>query len=264
MLLYRELTGTIIGIYYDVYNGTSRTYPEYIYENAMMAELRDRGIPCRRQEEYQVHYKGQLVGLQQLDLFVAGEVCVELKTAPTLLPIHKAQAISYLKTIGKRVGLLFNFGSSDPEFERLYFEPRLPQNNSNSLSHALSEFPDTYLSPELTHEIIGGLFEVHSTLGPGFIHRIYANACYHELRLRGLEVRPQKAYQVIYKGCPIGEISFGHLLVNGSVFVFPVAIQDPNDIHINNLKDWMRAQSIPIAILANFYDTSLRPMVLRI
>jgi len=264
MLLYKELTGTIIGAYYAVYNGTSRTYPEYIYESAMLIELRKRGVPCRRQEEYQVFYKDKLVGLQRLDLFVAGEVCVELKAVPSLLPIHKAQAISYLKIVDKRVGLLFNFGSPESEFERLYFERRSPRNDPTGRLRALPEFPDSYLSPELTYEIVGGLFEVHSTLGPGFIHRIYTNACYHELQLRGLEVRPRKTYQVIYRGYPVGEIRFGHLLVNGSAFVFPVAIQDVNDIHITNLKAWMRLQHIPIAILANFHDTSLRPIVLRI
>ncbi len=263
-LLYKETTGLIIGVYYNVYNGTGRNYPEYIYENAMVGDIRALHVPCQRQVEYQVFYKSSLVGLQRLDLFVASEVGVELKVVPALLPIHKAQAISYLKVIGKHVGLLFNFGSPEPEFERLYFDPRPPQNDLDAAIRALPEFPTSYLTPELTYDVIGGLFEVHTTLGPGFIHRIYANACYHELQLRGLDVRPQKAYQVIYRGRPVGEIKFGHLLVGGPVFVFPVAVQDINDIHINNLKDWMRVQDIPMGILANFYDTSLNPIVLRI
>lgn len=263
-LLHKETTGTLIGVYYDVYNGTGRTYPEYIYENAMVGDLRALRVPCRRQDEYQVFYKNRLVGLQRLDLLVAREVGVELKVVPVLLPIHKAQAISYLKVVGKQVGLLFNFGSPKPEFERLYFDPRPPRNDLDAAIRALPEFPASYLTPELTYAIIGGLLEVHSTLGPGFIHRIYANACHHELQLRGLDVRLQKAYQVIYRGRPVGEIKFGHLLVGGSVFVFPVAIQDINDIRLNNLKDWMRVRKIPLAILANFYDTSLHPIVLRI
>jgi GxxExxY protein len=128
----------------------------------------------------------------------------------------------------------------------------------------LPEFPASYLTPELTHAIIGGLFEAHTILGPGFIHRIYANACYHELQLRGLGVLLQKAYQVIYRNRPVGEIKFGHLRVADSVLVFPVAVQDVNDIRINNLKDWMQVQNIPLGILANFHDTSLRPIVLRL
>ena len=263
-LLHKKTTGAIIGVYYDVYNGTGRTYPEYIFENAMIGDLRTIHIPCHRQDEYRVFYKEKIVGVQQLDLFVAGEVVVELKVAPVLLPIHKAQGISYLKVVDKRVGLLLNFGSPEPDFERLYFEPRQPQGNPEAAIRGLSGSPDDYLTPKLTYDIIGGLFEVHTTLGPGFIHRIYANACYHELQLRGVEVRPRRNYQVIYQGRPIGEIKFGHLLVDGSVFVFPVAVQDVNDIRINNLKDWMRIENIPLGILANFHETSLHPRVLRI
>jgi GxxExxY protein len=261
-LLHKQLTGTIIRTYYDVYNGTGRTYPEYVYENGMMGDLKARSIPCQRQDEYEIFYKDKLVGVQRLDLFVAKEVVVELKVAP-VLPIHKAQAISYLKVTGKQVGLLLNFGSANPEFERLYFDSRPPQSDLDTAVDALPELPNSYLTPELTYAIIGGLFEVHSILGPGFIHRIYANACYYELQLRGLEVHPRKAYQVIYRNRPIGEIKFGHLQVDNSVFVFPVAVQDINDVHINNLKDWMRDQGIPIGILVNFYDTSLDPIVLR-
>jgi GxxExxY protein len=263
-LLHKQLTGTIIGVYYDVYNGTGRTYPEYIYENAMTGDLRVLCVPCQRQDEYQVSYKGKLVGVQRLDLFVAGEVVVELKVVPAPTRIHEAQAISYLKATGRQVGLLLNFGSPEPEFERLYFDARPPQNDLDAAVRALPEFPAAYLAPELTHAIIGGLFEVHTTLGPGFIHRIYANACYHELQLRGLGVGLQRAYQVIYRNRTVGEIKFGHLRVADSVLVFPVAVQDVNDIRINNLKDWMRVQNTPLGILANFYDTSLRPITLRL
>jgi GxxExxY protein len=263
-LLHKELTGTIIGVYDDVYNDTGRKYPEYVYENAMMGDLRALRVPCHRQGEYRVFYKHGLVGVQRLDLFIAGEVVVELKVAPALTRLHRAQAISYLKVTSKQVGLLLNFGSPKPEFERLYLDHRPQQNDLDTANCALPEFPDSYLTPELTHAIIGGLFEVHSVLGPGFIHRIYANACCHELELRGLDVRPYRAYQVIYRNRTVGKIQFGHLCVEGSVFIFPVAVQDMNGICINNLKDWMRVQNIPLAVLANFHDASLHPLVLRV
>jgi len=72
-LLHRELTGKVIRVYYDVYNGLSRTYPEFIYENAMMRDLARCGIECSRQDEYKVFYKDWLVGAQRLDIFVARE-----------------------------------------------------------------------------------------------------------------------------------------------------------------------------------------------
>jgi len=261
-LLHKTLTKQIIRAYYDVYNGTSRTYPEYVYENGMMHDLRALRIPCLRQDEYEIHYKGKLVGKQRLDIFVAGEVVVEVKVAPQLTRLHKAQTISYLKTTGKQVGLLFNFGGPEPEFARLYYEPREAAVEPEEVERACAELPEGYLSPELTYALIGGLFEVHHVLGPGFIWRIYANACHHEFQLRGLDVRPEKVMQVMYRGVSIGAIKFAHLRVE-NVMVFPVAIQDIADIRINNLKDWMRAQEVPLGILANFHALSLKPIVLR-
>ena len=261
-LLHKELTGRIIRAYYDVYNGTSRTYPEYIYENGMMHELHGSHIPCVRQDEYEIWYKDRLVGKQRLDIFVAGEVVVELKVAPQLTRLHKAQTISYLKTTGKKVGLLFNFGGPEPEFARLYYADRGATAETRAVERACAELPAGYLSPELTYTLIGGLFEVHHNLGPGFIWRMYVNACRHEFELRGLHVRREKVIRVIYRGVPIGAVKFTHLRVENTL-VFPVAIQDIADIRINNLKDWMRVQGVPLGILANFHALSLKPVVLR-
>jgi len=263
-LLHKEQTGKIIGVYYNVYNGTGRTYPEFIYERAMVADLRQEGISCWRQEEYQIVYKEKIVGLQRLDLFVAGEVVIEIKVAPQLTKLHKAQAFSYLKTVGKQVALLCNFGGAEPDFERLYFKPRSPQSGVDTSLPSQIEHLAEFISPELTGDIIEGLFEVHTTLGPGFIHRIYANATYHELLLRGLETLPRREYQVIYRGQPVGEIKFNHLQIENKLMVFPVAVQDINDLSINNLKAWMQTQKIPVGILANFYPTRLEFMVLRV
>jgi len=263
-LLHKELTGAIIGVYYDVYNGTARTYPEFIYEWAMVYDLRQKGISCRQQEEYQVVYKDRLVGSQRLDLFVADEVVVEIKAAPQLTDLHRAQAYSYLKVANREVSLLCNFGGNEPEIDRLFFQPRQTQDRSDrNLPPELSQIGEL-LSPELTGAVIGGLYEVHTILGPGFIHRIYANATYHELSLRGLEVLPRREYQVIYRGQAIGEIKFNHLQIEDKLIVFPVAVRDINSFSINNLKAWMEVQRVSLGILANFYPAKLDFMVLRV
>jgi GxxExxY protein len=95
------------------------------------------------------------------------------------------------------------------------------------------------------------------------VHRIYANACWHELRWRGLGISPAKRMQVEYKGVPIGDIAFGHVTVEGRLMVFPVAIQDVRDIHLDNLKRWMRQCDIELGILANFNSIHLRPVYIR-
>jgi len=257
---HQDLTGRIIGAYYEVYNHTSRTYPEYIYERALIHELRSQGLACTQQDEYQIFYKDRIVGIQRLDLFVVQEVVVENKVAETLTKRHKAQCISYLKTVNKPVGLLLNFGSAKPNFHRLYFDfDKRPEN----VTHAHAEPDPDWLYPDLAYKILGALYEVHHILGAGFVHRIYANASHYELKLRNFIVEPIKRVQVAYKDAVIGDIAFSHLLVEGKIMVFPVAIRDTADLHLDDLKIWMQWRGIQLGILANFDDTRLSPVFVR-
>jgi len=247
-LLYHKLTDKIIRVYYDVYNGLSHTYPEYIYENATMRDLGRHRIKCSRQEEYRIFYKGWPVGVQRLDILVAEKVVLELKVKPQLTPLDQAQLISYLKTTNRQVGLLFNFGSQEPEFKRVFFKPR---QNRPSISIPERKWPDL-IFPKVSYQIIGGLFEVHNELGPGFIHRIYANACYREMQTRGLAVKPLKQMTVFYRGEPIGEVKWNHLQVEDKIMLFPVAVRDLRQVKLENLRRWMASQGVPLGILGNF------------
>lgn len=191
---FNDSSYTIIGAYYEVFNHTSRTFPEYIYEAAMMEEVRQRGMMVTRQDKYEISYKNYRVGWQQLDLFISDEIVIENKVVDKLSQLHKAQCISYIKTVGKLTGLLLNFGGPKPEFYRLYFDlakesVERPQDNIVSPSA-------DWLYPDLAYEIVGGLYEVHHILGTGYVYRIYANACYRELALRGLAVKSAKRIQV--------------------------------------------------------------------
>jgi len=263
-LLYKELTGDILGAYYTAYNGLSRTYPEFICENAMVRLLGKMRVRYRRQPEHQIMYKERLVGVQRLDILLVDEkVVIECKVVPRLEGIHKAQAFSYMKTVGAQVGLLLNFGGPEPEFERLYFDPERQAEYEPGFRPS-DELPDGLLYPEVTGWVLGTAVEVHCTLGPGFIHRIYANACYHEYQQRGVGVEPRKEYQVIFQGESIGSLKFNHFVLEGVVMHFPVTIRDVTDVSIQNLKDWMRYQDIRLGVLTNFYDTAIRPVFVRV
>lgn len=262
-LLHEELSRQIIGVYFDVYNRLSQTYPETIYEKAMALLLGRLGIPCQRQDEYQIHYKDRLVGLQRLDIFVAGQVVVELKVAKRIDPLHLAQLLSYLKTVARPVGLLFRFGGPQPEFHRRVLTGKAWRQAISSQANEAQDRSDL-LHPELTGELIAAALEVFTTLGPGFIHRIYANACYHELRLRGLEVQPRAEFRVFLGDSDLGAIKLAHLQVDRRALVFPVATSDLADLRIPNLKAWMRHLDIPLGLVFNFKTTSLNPLILRL
>lgn len=86
---------------------------ESVYETCLEHELRRREVGVERQLALPVVYRDLRVesGLR-LDLLVAGCVVVELKAVEALLPVHRAQLLTYLKLSGHRLGFLLNFNVS--------------------------------------------------------------------------------------------------------------------------------------------------------
>lgn len=103
------LAREVIGAAIEVHRIMGPGYLECVYEDALCVELELRGIPISRQVLFGVEYKGKRVGESRLDLLVANQLVVELKAVEELLPVHKAQVISYLKATGRELGLLINF-----------------------------------------------------------------------------------------------------------------------------------------------------------
>lgn len=103
------LIRNIIGAAIDVHRELGPGYLEKVYERAMAFELRHRGVAYTTQAPVEVHYKGEKIHGQVLDMVVEGKVIVELKSVEAILPIHEAQILSYLKSTGLIVGLLINF-----------------------------------------------------------------------------------------------------------------------------------------------------------
>jgi GxxExxY protein len=83
---------------------------ESVYEVCLAHELGKRGLPVERQVMLPVVYDGVKIeaGLR-IDLLVGGKLIVELKAVENLLPVHKAQVLTYLKLSRHRLALLINF-----------------------------------------------------------------------------------------------------------------------------------------------------------
>jgi GxxExxY protein len=112
-LLSESLTEQIIGAAIEVQRELGPGLLESVYEECGCEELRLRGIPFRCQIEHPVTYKGiQTGGKYRIDLIVADEVLVELKSVERIWGVHEAQLLTYLKLTGKRVGLLINFNGA--------------------------------------------------------------------------------------------------------------------------------------------------------
>jgi GxxExxY protein len=110
MLSENELTDRIIGAAIEVHRHLGPGLLESAYEECLCFELSRLGLAFRRQVDLPIEYKGiKLDCGYRLDLIVEETVIVELKATDDLIPIHSAQLLTYLKSSGKRVGLLINF-----------------------------------------------------------------------------------------------------------------------------------------------------------
>jgi GxxExxY protein len=106
-----ELSGTIIDAAIEVHREFGPGLLERVYEASLAKELASRGIPSLRQLPMPIVYKGELLDEEgyKIDLMVDQAIVVELKTVPTLLPIHESQLLTYVRLSGKCLGLLINF-----------------------------------------------------------------------------------------------------------------------------------------------------------
>ena len=108
-----ELTYEIRGAIFDVYNELGPGLLESVYEEALVFELKERGLDVVRQVEVPIIYKGnQLKTPLRLDLLVNDQVIVELKSVEEMKPVFAKQLLTYLRLMDKRVGLLVNFNTN--------------------------------------------------------------------------------------------------------------------------------------------------------
>jgi len=103
------LANTAIGAAIEMHRHLGPGYLESIYEEALAIEFRLRNLPFERQHPIGVAYKNVVVGQSRLDFLVGLRLVVEIKAVEHLLPVHRAQVISYLKATNCRLGLLINF-----------------------------------------------------------------------------------------------------------------------------------------------------------
>jgi GxxExxY protein len=83
---------------------------ETIYEKCLLRELFLRKVPCVSQLAVPIEYKGfTFEEPLRLDVYIDKCLIVEAKSVETILPIHKAQLLSYMKLLNAPLGLLINF-----------------------------------------------------------------------------------------------------------------------------------------------------------
>jgi len=86
---------------------------ESVYETVLVRDLERRSLTVEAQKSVSFDYDGlQFIEGFRVDLLVASQVVVEIKSVEALLPVHHKQLLTYLRLMNLPVGLLINFGAA--------------------------------------------------------------------------------------------------------------------------------------------------------
>jgi GxxExxY protein len=105
-----DISYKIVGCAIEVHKHLGPGLLESVYEECLVEELTEMGLKVERQIPVPISYKNKPLGKPlKLDLLINGQIIIELKSVDLLIPVFKAQLLSYLKLTGKPKGLLINF-----------------------------------------------------------------------------------------------------------------------------------------------------------
>jgi GxxExxY protein len=115
----------------------------------------------------------------------------------------------------------------------------------------------TLIHSELTYRIRSALFTVHRNLGTGFREEAYRRACLIELEGLGLSCETEKEIPVCYRNRQI-DIYRIDLVVDKTVVLELKAADELHPRHEAQLLSYLRASGLPVGLLVNFGEPSLR------
>ena len=205
-----------------------------------------------RQKAFDVFYFDRRVGRYRVDLLVEDTVIVELKAVPNILPLHKAQLISYLKGMDKPLGILVNFGGFKAECQTFPNILRLKTPLRN-------DFDFDKLNLKGKESIRDLLFmgnRILTTLGAGYFHQIYRRAFYYELERAGVDFALQKDVAARYRNVEIGSKEVNFFII-GDLLMSAVAVKEFGRLILSRFCNYGRYLKKKRGLIFNFSALAL-------
>lgn len=113
----------VVGAAMEVHKTLGRGMAEAIYQEALVLEMRERGMTAEREKELRVHYKDVVLEKKYIaDLYYKG-ILIELKSVADVVSDHRAQLFNYMRISGLTRGILLNFGERFMRSERYLYLP---------------------------------------------------------------------------------------------------------------------------------------------
>ena len=109
---------------------------------------------------------------------------------------------------------------------------------------------------QLTETVISAVFEVSNTLGAGFLEKVYERALLLELKLRGIQVKPQASFPVRYKGQRIGDF-YADLLIENILVIELKCTDRLTNEHMAQCINYLKVSGLHLCLLVNFQKPSV-------
>jgi GxxExxY protein len=122
-----DLTRSVIGAFFEVYNTLGFGFSERVYSSAMQRELTVRGHHVDREVAVHVRYKGAVLCHQRVDMLVDDKLILEIKSTTNLPPTSIRQLTNYLRATDLELGLVLHFGPQARIYRQILTNDRKPK-----------------------------------------------------------------------------------------------------------------------------------------
>lgn len=110
---------------------------------------------------------------------------------------------------------------------------------------------DRIIYRNLSYRVMDAVFEVHNTLGPGFVESVYEEALVHELEIRSIPFKRQTTITINYKERTVGTHRLD-LVVDGKIILELKAVSALTDVFKQQTLSYLKATGLKLGILINF------------
>jgi len=260
-IIHKELSYSVRGVLLDVHKALGPSLPEAFYQEAVTVGLKAKGIEGQPQKEFEVSYRQRRVGLYYVDVWIeGGKILLELKVAAQILPLHQAQALSYLKVTGADLAIVANFGAKSLEDKRL---PNFLRDKVANLEWEPQPVSANLPYPELTARLLQACHRVHGELGPGFLHQVYRRATMIELQHQDLSYQYIKQIPITFQGRQLGMQAVRLIAVADKVLLATVAVGQVDEALKAKLQARLKQLGFRFGLLVNFNRTTLEAVTVQ-
>ena len=130
-MLEEALTRSVIGVFHNVHQTLGFGFREHIYALALQRDLVGKGHRVDREVPVKVHYRGEPLACQVLDMIIDQKLVLEIKATERLHLDATTQLFSYLCATNLEAGLLLHFGR-EAKVYRVIYENRFKRHQSSS------------------------------------------------------------------------------------------------------------------------------------